>query len=242
MHPEYATRYGDLYERHWWWRAREQVILDALARYRPAGGWGAALDVGCGDGLFFDRLGELAREVEGVEPDAGLVSEAGPYRSRIHLGPFDRTFRPGKRYSLIVMLDVLEHLPAPAEALGLARELLEPGGALLVTVPALRALWTHHDDLNHHLTRYTRRELEGLLAQGGFEIRELRYFFYWTAPAKLLVRLAERGLRLPARPAGVPPGPINRALYLLSRLEERTLGRIGLPFGSSLIAMATVKG
>src|SRR5436190_189838 len=74
----YAQEYRELYERHWWWRARERFILDELARLRPAAGWGAILDVGCGDALFFDALSRFG-DVEGVEPDASLVTPNGPH-------------------------------------------------------------------------------------------------------------------------------------------------------------------
>src|SRR2546426_10425650 len=82
--------------RHWWWRARERLILDVLRRLRPGAGWSAILDVGCGDGLLFERFAEFG-PVEGVEPDASLVASDGPYRDRIHVVPFDRSFRPGRR-------------------------------------------------------------------------------------------------------------------------------------------------
>ena len=82
MDPEYGALYRELYERHWWWRAREAVILDELSRLRPAGDWGRILDVGCGDGLFFPRLSELG-EVVGVEPEAALLSDR-PREGEIH--------------------------------------------------------------------------------------------------------------------------------------------------------------
>ena len=74
MDPTYARAYRALYERHWWWRARERLILDRLEALRPEGGWRHVLDVGCGDGLFFDRL-ERYGAPEGVEPDGTLVVE-----------------------------------------------------------------------------------------------------------------------------------------------------------------------
>ena len=61
MDPTYGANYEELYRRHWWWRAREAAILHELARLKPAGGWRRILDVGCGNGLFFDRLSELGR-------------------------------------------------------------------------------------------------------------------------------------------------------------------------------------
>ncbi|MEO6525371.1 MAG: class I SAM-dependent methyltransferase [Gemmatimonadaceae bacterium] len=243
MDDGYGAKYRDLFERHWWWRAREQVILRALEVHRPAGGWRSVLDVGCGDGLFFDRLAALdgVELVEGVEPAAALVSPDGPHRARIHVMPFDACFDPGRRYSLVLMLDVLEHLEDPVGALRHALALLEPDGVFVATVPAFMALWTRHDDLNHHFTRYDKRSFGALAEAAGLEADEMRYFFRWTAGAKLVARAREA--LLPGEPSlpTVPAGPINRALYLMSRLEEALLGAVPLPFGSSLLVVGRAR-
>jgi 2-polyprenyl-3-methyl-5-hydroxy-6-metoxy-1,4-benzoquinol methylase len=123
MREDYLDLYRELYMRHWWWRAREKLILKTLRAQQPAQGWKSILDVGCGDGLFFDQLLRLG-EVEGVEPSAALVNPESAHRSRIHICPLDENFQPGKQFSLILMLDVLEHLPDPAAALGRALALL----------------------------------------------------------------------------------------------------------------------
>ena len=135
MRDDYLKLYRELYQQHWWWRAREKFILKTLAALQPPGGWTRILDVGCGDGLFFDQLMPFG-EVEGVEASAASVSEHGPYRSRIHICSFDENFQPGKQFTLILMLDVLEHLADPAAALRRALALLAPGGMVLATVPA----------------------------------------------------------------------------------------------------------
>jgi SAM-dependent methyltransferase len=236
----YASEYRELYERHWWWRARERLILDELQRLSANDGWKSILDVGCGDALFFDALSRFG-DVEGVEPDASLVSPDGPHRSRIHVGPFDRSFRPARRFGLILMLDVLEHLPEPGAALAYAHELLEPGGTLFVTVPAFPLLWTRHDVLNRHYTRYTRRTLQRLTGDAGFEVQVSRYFYHWMFPAKIATRLLEavRPSAAPTPPR-VPPSWLNRFLYFLSRAEQRALRALplSLPFGSSLLVVA----
>jgi SAM-dependent methyltransferase len=239
MDAGYGARYRDLFERHWWWRARERVILDALHAHEPARGWSTVLDIGCGDGLFFDALARLrgVTFVEGVEPAAALVSPDGPHRGRIHVVPFDERFDTGRRYSLITMLDVLEHLPDPVAALDHALELLEPEGVFLATVPAFMALWTRHDDLNHHYTRYTKRSFGAVASAAGLRISEKRYFFRWTALAKVATRVAERALPGEPKAPMVPAAPINRALYALSRAEEMVLGKLPLPFGSSLLVV-----
>jgi SAM-dependent methyltransferase len=238
LQSEYARKYRDLYTRHWWWRAREDAVLEVLRRHTSQNSRLRILDIGCGDGLFFDRLAEFG-DVEGVEPDEGLVNPSGPHRKRIRIAPFDSNFNSPQPYSLILMLDVLEHLDHPGEALRHVSSLLEPHGALLVTVPAFQLLWTNHDVINHHRVRYRRSSLRPLLRKGGFAVVEERYWYQWMWPAKFAVRVFELVFRRPPAIPRVPPDWINRALYGLSRVEQQTLGRIGTPFGSSLMAYCT---
>lgn len=244
MDAGYAAHYRDLHARHWWWRAREAVVARALERRSPEGGFRRALDVGCGDGLHFPLLLKHADEVEGIEPDAtllgvdpatGTVQREG---GTIHVRPFDPDFAPDRRYDLIVILDVLEHLDDATAALAHAFDLMEPGGTLVVTVPAYLHLWTTHDRLNHHVTRYTTARLEAPLKAAGFRVVHVRHFFRWVHGAKLVQRAVE-ALRTPEpAPPRVPPAPINRAFLALSRMEETLTRALPLPVGSSILAVA----
>lgn len=237
MDPKYGEKYRELYARHWWWRAREEAVLEILRNHQRANGWGRILDVGCGDGLLFDHLFKLG-EVEGVEPDAALIRSDGPHRARIHTIPFDSRFAPGKKYSLILMLDVLEHMPDPLAALGHAKSLLDPEGAILATVPAFSVLWTNHDAINRHVTRYRKKTFRPLFQQAGLKILEERYLFHWMFPAKLLTRLGEKVSGSRASIPSIPSSWINQTLISISRLERRVLGPLALPFGSSLMVFA----
>ena len=173
MDPEYGRKYRELYERHWWWRARESVIVDTLRRHPPTGGWGRGniLDIGCGDGLFFDRLATFGESVQGVESAEALVSDDPARRDRIFIGPFDDRYQPGRTFRLIVMLDVLEHLDDPAGALRHALSLLDADGVFLATVPAFRSIWTTHDDLNEHRKQANRYRDHGNTAGAADEDR-----------------------------------------------------------------------
>ena len=235
MDASYAAAYGELYRRHWWWRAREAVVLATLRRVRAGKPTTRVLDVGSGDGLFFDRLMEFG-EVEGIEPDASLLTPGSPHRPRITVAPFDENYQPGHRFGLVTMLDVLEHLPDAEAALRHGRALLEPDGRLVLTVPAFRWLWTHHDELNRHYTRYTRATLRAVARRAGMRVESARYFFHWTVPAKLAVRAKERVLG-PGGPERLPAPPVNRALLALSHVEQAIAGPLHLPFGTSLLAV-----
>jgi SAM-dependent methyltransferase len=237
MDPEYARKYRDLYERHWWWRAREGAILGELHRRQPGGGWRRILDIGCGDGLFFDQLSQFGR-VEGVEPDVGLLDPGGRWRRFIHAVPFDQDFRPAHRYDVILMLDVVEHLQDPARALAHARTLLEPAGILLVTVPAFPWLWTRHDDYNHHVQRFTRGTFRRIAEPAGLRILDERYLFQWLVPAKLAVRALESLRPGRSSTASVPRWPWNGLLFLVSRFELAVTRALPMPFGSSLLVIA----
>ena len=180
------------------------------------------------------RLKEFGQP-EGVEPSGELVSPDNPDRNRIHICPFDEQFLPGKRYSLILMLDVLEHLEHPVAALRHALELLEPDGTFIATVPAFMALWTNHDDMNHHFTRYTKESFRGIAKSAGLNIEEERYLYHWTFPVKLAQGFAERALRLKPKPPTASEGLVNEFLCRISRLEQKTVSRLPMPFGSSLM-------
>lgn len=233
MEAAYAERYRRLYEEHWWWRAREAMVLDLLERLGAKGDLGHILDVGCGDGLFFDRLRDYG-EPEGVEVDARTLSDVGRRSGRIHVCPFDSTFEPGHRFGLILMLDVIEHLDDDRSALTHAARLLRPGGWLLVTVPAFSWLWTQHDEWNHHRRRYTKSSLERVAEDAGFEVAESFYFFHWLVPLKLLVRVIETFTRSRSGPPSVPSRPANSLCLTLSSVENRLFAKLRLPFGSSI--------
>ena len=236
MDNEYAAAYPDLYRRHWWWRARERILLDKISallagRDRPA----KLLDVGCGAGLFFDAL-ERFGDVEGIESDEWAVAHAGKWRPRIHQGMLDAGFNPASGYDAILMLDLLEHVDDPHQLLCDTRRLLNPGGRVLITVPAFNWLWTTHDDLNHHARRYTAGQLKKALNAAGFDITESTYLFQFLVLPKILVRIKER--LLGSRPAvpKIPSITINSALQSWIRAEY--VAARWLPFGTSLLVVA----
>ena len=68
------------------------------------------------------------------------------------------------KYDLIVMCDVLEHLPEDYSALKFARNALAPTGALFLSVPF------RHDLTETHVRSYTWTTLQRLLKLAGFSV------------------------------------------------------------------------
>lgn len=236
MDPKYAEQYRELFQKHWWWRARAELIIETLQRLRPSKAWNYILDVGCGDGLFFPRLRQFG-SVEGIEPSLRTTNANNADGNYIYTCPFDQNFQPPHKYSLILMLDVLEHLEDPIGALRHACTLLEPNGTLLITVPAFMTLWTNHDVLNQHFTRYTKGRLRQLAAKAGLRVIEARYFFHWMYVAKFMVHILEHIFHPEAKLPQIPHARINRLLYMISRAEQKMFAKLSIPIGSSLIAV-----
>jgi protein-L-isoaspartate O-methyltransferase len=237
MERDYADHYQQLYQQHWWWRSREAFVFRILQQLTLAP-QPNILDIGCGNGYFFAKLLTLGGKVTGIEFDRHLVSDTMRQAHAIHIGPFDRTYRTDERYDLILMLDVLEHIESDLDTLLYAKELLKPEGKLVITVPAFAALWTHHDELNHHYRRYTRRGIREVANLAGLRVHSSRYFFHSLVPLKLLVRMKESLFRSKGDLPTVPISWINRAAQRFFRSEQY----LGAPMpwlpGSSLVIVA----
>jgi O-antigen biosynthesis protein len=145
---------------------------------------GRVLDVGCGSGLFGQALLRRgAAEVWGVEVGAERADAAGGRLSRVVCAAFPTTQLVGERFDLVVLADVLEHLPDPWDALAVCRQMLAPGGTVLLSVPnvshytvawpLLLGRWQYVDAglLDRtHLRFFTPGSLAGALSQAGLEV------------------------------------------------------------------------
>lgn len=238
MDTAYAQTYENLWNRHWWWQARKRFVGGHVARLARERQLHDILDIGCGNGLFFDVLSRYGT-VRGIEPDASLVSDHGKWRSHIEVRPFTADYPTDRPLDLILMLDVLEHIADDAAAVRHVHALLKPGGYYLLTVPAMMWLWSMHDVVNQHHRRYTKRTLRTVLEAAGFRILRLQYFFGWTVAPMLLRRVLKPGKGKPEDyRVEVPPGPINGTMYTLSVTEQAIMGSLGTPVGSSVLAIA----
>jgi SAM-dependent methyltransferase len=193
---------------------------------------GRVLDVGAGIGTHTARLLPLADEVVALEPEASLATllrDAHPELTIVE-GDADSVEGP---FDAIVCLNVLEHIPGDELTLRRFRELLAPGGALLLLVPAHPALSGSLDRAFGHQRRYTKPELEAKLETAGFETVALRHVnpagaLGWLVQARVLRRehLPRLGLAV-----------YDRLVPLFRAAEP-----LPTPFGLSLWAVAKTTG
>jgi SAM-dependent methyltransferase len=97
------------------------------------------------------------------------------------------------KFDTIVCFNVLEHIRNDVDALKNLRQLLIPGGALLLFVPADESLYGSLDEQVGHYRRYTAETLRSAMEAAGFEIPVLTYHnvfgrFGWWLNARVLKR------------------------------------------------------
>ena len=234
-------RMAELDERHWWYRARRD-ILDRLIRRRIALPRGARiLEIGCGTGHNLPMLRQFG-EVDAIEIDAAAREMASQRLGKPVMAsplPALEGVEDGA-YDLVAILDVLEHIEEDRMALtGIARK-LKPGGRILITVPAHPWMWSAHDLVNHHKRRYTRRSLRAVVASAGLRLDMLRWFNSLLFPVAAGVRLAGRLFGREGGDDTLPPRPVNFLFGKIFGLERHAIGRLPMTPGVSLAAIVSV--
>lgn len=244
MNPDEYGRMFELEDRYWWFVGRRRLALRLLDRCLRVAGKQAGgeppvlLDVGCGTGVV---LTELQGRGDPIGLDMSpLALQFCRRRGLAKLVRGDGTAMPIRTgaCSVIVGLDVFEHIADDAQAFREAFRALAPGGVLVLSVPAFQSLWGPHDIALMHFRRYTRRDLRARLVRAGFRVERLSYSVFFLFPIVVIVRFFEKRKKGPAKASLVAlPRWMNALLIGIQSVEAGLIARVGLPWGSSLIAV-----
>lgn len=170
-HPNWSerSRYGDDFP-----ASEYHVIGQELL-----GPEDVVLDLACGYGESSEILGRYCRAVVGVDRDPELVAEARRrFGDRPHLrfveADAEEYVHPGAPFDAVVSLHTLEHVARDRRMLVNVRNMLRPGGRLVLEVPLAtrRPFPVPHNP--HHLREYVADELRRLVADAGFTIEGAR--------------------------------------------------------------------
>ena len=234
--PARLQRLSEIERWHFWFVARRRLLGDLLTRANPQG-FGRLLDVGCGTGANLEFLASHAGQLAGLD----VRPEGLERRTKDQRAPWlvraTATRLPFASHSFdaVTALDVLEHVDDET-ALSEIHRVLRPGGAMIVTVPAMPWLWSYRDVDAGHLRRYTRRQLLDRLRASGFELGVAGYYQCLLFPL-VLARLARRNSAA-ARDLEEQPRPVvNAVLGWISGAEVRIGRYVAWPFGSSVVAL-----
>jgi glycosyltransferase involved in cell wall biosynthesis/SAM-dependent methyltransferase len=189
-------------------RATARLRLEELGRYRGEDG-GDLLHIGCGAGNLLLEAADAGFAVTGVEAAAAAAGEASRRlagRGQVLCGGLPEVARRGAQYDVCIVSGSLERARAPIAFLAQVRDLLRPGGTLLIETPALDS-WSAR-----------------LLRQNWFEFSPEHLFYFDTATIQHALHKAgfHEALVRPAREVL----SLSRAARALKRFEVPVVSRL----------------
>jgi 2-polyprenyl-3-methyl-5-hydroxy-6-metoxy-1,4-benzoquinol methylase len=220
-----------------------------------AGGQGRILDVGCGGGLLLRELGLPEDRLTGLDysVDAAAVAWGGNGVPAV-CGALTRAPFAAGSFSVVTMFHVLEHLYDPVAYIESARELLAPGGRLVIQTPNA-GCWQfllfgenwNGLDIPRHLIDFKESDLRNLLDHCGFEVERVKHFSMRDNPAGMATSMVTSLDPMSRRVRGVKETPRKK---LFKDVVYFLLLLISIPFtllealahaGSTVMIQARVK-
>ena len=168
------------------WLSRRRIMKSL-----PKGGGLEILDCGCGyHAEILSALRPYSRRGVGIDIRIDPVLKSDGSLEFIE-GTLEDTLPAlaTESFDVILLISVLEHLPAPQETLAHCRRLLRPGGCLLVNVPtwlgkrflefsSFRLGLSPACEIDDHLMYFDKRDLWPVLVRSGFKPRVLKLRYY----------------------------------------------------------------
>lgn len=244
----YYKEYYNLERNHWWFVAREKIIISCITKLINQNKVNnkeiQILNIGCSTGRsseYLSKFGkvksieydefccEFAREKTGLEIINGSITEL----------PF-----PNESFDLVCAFDVIEHVENDKLAVFEMKRVLNKNGLILITVPAFMDLWSHHDVINHHFRRYKSKQIKSLFNSevNGKEVFSSYFNFFLFPPIYIVRRISNLLKSGKERPGSgsdfetFKPGILNNVLYRIFNFEKLFVSRnVRLPFGVSFI-------
>ncbi len=245
MYPDEYRVMFEIEDAYWWYRGVRALLKRLLERYAPADRSRAMiLDVGCGTGANLQLLQSYGTAV-GVD-----ISEQALAFCRARGIPRDRAFLASAtdlpfgnaRFDLAISFDVICNIAEDVRAFQEIARVLSPGARFIVQMPAYQWLWSKHDVAVGHQRRYDAHSLGEKISAAGLQIERVTYSNALLMPFIAAMRLTTRRASMNGSPVHsdlVPlPGVVNGPLSALITAEMRTVSRVNLPYGLSVVAVA----
>jgi SAM-dependent methyltransferase len=227
-------------QRHWWYVARREVLAALIRRVVKPPKGAAILEVGCGTGHNLAMLGRFGTvDALELDPEARKLAEERLGKPVFAVPLPEMRGVPERHYDLVAALDVIEHLDDDRGAIESIAGRLKPGGKLLMTVPAHQWMWSAHDVANHHQRRYSHAALRQLFEGSALRLDKSGYFNSLLFPLAVADRLGSKLRGRDSADLVLPPAWLNKSLEKAFAFERHAIGRVPLPPGLSLFAVAS---
>ncbi len=232
---------GDKINTHWYYLAKGKAMRDLIG---DGSRFDEVLDVGAGSGVFSRQLLDHGITDSAVCVDPNYAEEKEDLQNGKPIRfvkSIDKTTQ-----KLVLMMDVLEHVPDDVALLKEYADTMEKGGRVLITVPAFQFLWSGHDVFLEHYRRYTIEMMEKAIRDAGLTPVKSRYFFGTLFPVVVAIRFAkkilvERGALEAKSELKLYPNWFNSLLVFMHKIERHSLFKFNKLFGLSVFCICEKK-
>jgi 2-polyprenyl-3-methyl-5-hydroxy-6-metoxy-1,4-benzoquinol methylase len=173
MDEEILVQLSEIVSHHPWWAARADIVLallDDLSISPPT----SILDAGCGWGTNLRVMDAAGYRVVGLDVSRRALDRLDrPDRQLIEADLSQPLPRDLPRYDCVLALDVIEHIDDDCRAVQQLSGLVNPGGRLILSVPASPELYSEFDEIQGHRRRYTADSLKNCLEQAGLIVEDI---------------------------------------------------------------------
>lgn len=166
MDINYFKEYYTLERSHWWFTARKIILESQIQKLGTTSNL-KILNIGVATGSTSEMLSNYG-EVTSVEFDHECCKFL---RSELKMDVIEGSITnlpfEADSFDLICAFDVVEHVDEHEKAVKEMKRVCKDQGTVFCTVPAFNFLWSQHDDINHHVRRYTGRKFSSLFSGSG---------------------------------------------------------------------------
>ena len=218
---------------HWWFKGRKYLISSILQRNIKKKKI-EILDFGSGSGTNLNMLSQFGK-VYAYEPHK-------PTQKYLKLKFKNKKFNiissiGKKKFDLIVLADVLEHLKNDKREIKNLSQKLKKNGKFLITVPAFQLLFTKKDKILGHYRRYTLTELMSVFKS--YKKIKISYFnFFLFFPISIILIFCKiTNYDFIDQVEKKPSYFINTILTYIFLFENKLINFLNFPFGISIVGL-----
>ena len=250
MEQDYYEEMLKTQNSNWWFIGRRNIIHSQIEKLNLKDN-SEILEAGCGTGGNLELLAEFGNVSAFEMNEYALVASkkiSGKLMSKINNSielasgycPDNIPFKE-KKFDLICMLDVIEHIEEDDVTLLNLKSKLNNNGYILLTVPAYNWLWSKHDEINHHKRRYSKNSIKKLIQDKDMKLVKISYFNSFLFPIAAIVRFLNLEMNVKKKEVKNNRSIINITInWVLSKIfsfERYLLKIFNFPFGLSIIVI-----
>jgi SAM-dependent methyltransferase len=241
MEPALLVETLTAVRRHPWWAARARLAL-RLLKANGINAPASILDAGCGWGVTLDHLEEHGFEVTGIDISEDILAKLDKPARRLAIADLTQPLPDGRTFRAALALDVIEHVDDDRLVISNLAGAVDPGGLLIVSVPALPELFSEFDHVQGHRRRYLPERLAEAFVGTGFDVQRIFWWGGWMIP--ILKRMRQPvssttdSTKTYADYLRLPAWPLPMVMELAYRIEEPFAVAGKIPQGTSLFALA----